>query len=251
MIGEIGNGLLCFSSTNGQKSKTTVFVPIRHRTREDPLFKKGSECSKGDIEPDTFHGLWRQCMRAQEVIVSRIDRVQNSFKLLRLKFRTMGTMVNDKFSIYKCCQKYMYSFHRYVLSPSWQTNEKRVLCCRSVPEQTQALNDSEKGAVFSFYPKLVSNQVRLAQKKLITDSEKFLGAFGGMAQWLTQYVLDRVTQDGKIMHEKADDGMNQASTKEMKQLNFVDACLHAFPYSIIRFVRLLVYSVFLPFVTCS
>lgn len=108
--------------------------------------------------------------------------------------------------------------------------------CRAVPEQTAALNDSEKGAAFSFYPRLVSNQVRLAQKKTITESEKFLGAWGGMTQWLSQYILDRITQDGKISHDQEDDGMNQPSTKSMYQLNFVDACLHAFPYSIIRCV---------------
>lgn len=89
----------------------------RHRTQKDPLFAEGSECAKGDIEPDTFHGGWRQPLRCQEVIVSRINRVKDSFKRLRNKFRTMGTMTHDKFSIYKSCQKYMYSFHRFVMRP--------------------------------------------------------------------------------------------------------------------------------------
>ena len=218
-----------------------MFDWTRFRTKQDPLFSRGSECAKGDTEPATFHNLWRQPLKSQEVCLSLMDRVKNEYKRLREKFRSMGTMEHDHFSIYKSCQKYMYAFHRY----EWHTDLIFLLCLhffgfvhRAVPEQVESLKASEKGARFAYYPKLVSNQVRLAQKKDISLAEKFLGAFGGMTQWLTHYCVDRMTQGGKRKHDYVDEDLSSPSTKSMFQLNFIDACLHCFPYSIIRFVYL-------------
>ena len=117
-----------------------------------------------------------------------------------------------------------------------------------MPEQEESLKVSDRGARFAFYPRLVSNQVRLAQKKDISLAEKFLGAFGGMAEWLTQYCLDRMTQGGKRKHDKVDDDLSSPNTKDMFQLNFIDAGLHCFPYSIIRFVK---EKCFLSFYVCD
>ena len=106
---------------------------------------------------------------------------------------------------------------------------------RIVPEMVKSLEDSAKGADFSFWPQLTSNQVRLAQKKNCSLEEKFLGAFGGMVQWLTEFLLDKLTKGGKKSYATLDGSFDGPSTKNMTQLNFIDACLHCFPYSIERY----------------